>query len=157
MKQNKTAVVLIVALWVITLTMSFLAGTIACQKPNTIEIETENDYEEILPYTVEIPVSDAEALAARQENGITKEEAEKLCYKVLGDVADENGFPISYRCIGAVSANNKCYYVMHNTWLVDNNHWSYIGNCFVSYDGEEIYDGYVMPAKYEITRLRWEK
>ena len=106
---------------------------------------------------VEVPVSDVESIAKEQEGGITKEEAESLCREMLGDKAEENSFPISYRCISAVSANNKLYYVMHITWLVDNNHWSYIGNCYVSSDGKEIYDGIVSPAKYEMTELRWSK
>ena len=101
--------------------------------------------------------SDVESIAKEQEDGITKEEAESLCREMLGDKAEENGFPISYRCIGAVSANDKLYYAMHITWLVNNNHWSYIGNCNVSSDGKEIHDGIVSPAKYEMTELRWSK
>lgn len=103
----------------------------------------------------EIPLSDVEALT--DQTVLTQQEAEKLCGEVLGDKAEENGFPISYRCIGAVSANDQLYYVMHISWLVDNSHWSYIGNCFVSVDGQEIYDGVASQGKYEMTKLRWEK
>ena len=122
-------------------------------------INKEFRFEEITNKSevVEVPVSDVESIAKEQKDGITKEEAESLCRERLGDKAEENSFPISYRCISAVSANNKLYYVMHITWLVDNNHWSYIGNCYVSSDGKEIYDGIVSPAKYEMTELRWSK
>ncbi len=101
---------------------------------------------------VEISVSEVE-----NKNGLTKEEAEKLCIDVLGDKAEETGFPISYRCIGAVSAKGKSYYVMYIAWLVEGSHWSYIGNCYVSSDGSEIYDGIVEEGKYEMTALRWKK
>ena len=122
-------------------------------------INKEFRFEEITNKSevVEVPISDVESIAKEKEDGITKEEAESLCRERLGDKAEENGFPISYRCIGAVSANEKLYYAMHITWLVDNNHWSYIGNCYVSSDGKEIYDGIVSPARYEITELRWSK
>ena len=122
-------------------------------------INKEFQFEEITNKSevVEVPISDVESIAKEQEDGITKEEAESLCREMLGDKAEENSFPISYRCISAVSANNKLYYVMHITWLVDNNHWSYIGNCYVSSDGKEIYDGIVSTSKYEMTELRWSK
>ncbi len=120
---------------------------------NSIEDETKANAD----YIVEVPISDVETIVNEQENGIMKQEAESLCREILGDKAEENGFPISYRCISAVSANNKLYYVMHITWLVDNNHWSYIGNCFVSSDGREIYDGIVSPSKYKMTELRWKQ
>ncbi|MBQ8002649.1 MAG: hypothetical protein IJ297_04320 [Clostridia bacterium] len=107
-------------------------------------------------YISEVPVKDVEAVVG--ENGLTSEEAEQLCFKVLGDKdEDMTGFPKSYKCIGGVSANNKLYYVMHITWLVDNNHWSYIGNCYVSSDGKEIYDGVVQPAEYTIMDLIWHE
>ena len=102
---------------------------------------------------VEVPIFDVESV----KNGITRQEAENLCSDVLGERAEENGFPISYRCISAVSADNELYYVMHITWLVNSNHWSYIGNCFVASDGQKIYDGVVSQGKYEMTELRWAK
>ncbi len=118
---------------------------------------TENQSQNLNKEITEIPISRAEAAAKKQKNGIAMEEAEKLCGEVLGDKAEENGFPISYRCIGAVSADEKIFYVMHIAWLVNKSHWSYIGNCYVSSDGEEIYDGIVSESGYEITNLRWRK
>lgn len=118
------------------------------------EPKTEQEFDKSI---VEIPISDVETVAKQSKNGLTRQEAELLCRDVLGDKAEENGFPISYRCISAVSANDNLYYVMHITWLVDNNHWSYIGNCYVSSDGQEIYDGIVSPEEYKMTALRWEK
>ena len=105
----------------------------------------------------EISVSDVEMIVKDQGQGIVAKEAENLCREVLGEKAEENGFPISYQCIGAVSAADQMYYVMNITWLVNENHWSYIGNCYVSSDGNEIYDGIASPGKYEMTALRWKK
>ena len=124
-----------------------------------IGISIENRYSKagVDENIVQIPVSDGESIAEELKNGITKQEAEELCGQVLGERAEENGFPISYRCISAVSANDKYYYVMHISWLVNNSHWSYIGNCFVSIDGQEIYDGIVSQDEYKMTQLRWKK
>lgn len=100
----------------------------------------------------EIPIADVE-----NAGKISSEEATKLCAEVLGDKAEENGFPISYRVISAVKTNDKMYYVMHMAWLVQNSHWSYIGNCYVSSNGDEIYDGFVADGEYTMTELRWKK
>ncbi len=121
---------------------------------NNETVITESKAEQVVDKPiVEVPISDVEAIA----NGITRQGAENLCRDVLGEKAEENGFPISYRCISAVSANDELYYVMHITWLVNGSHWSYIGNCFVSSDGQKIYDGVVSQGKYEMTELRWKK
>ncbi len=153
----------IIILWIVTIALAFYVGTKMDNPSNNIELtnntndtitEKEQSFDNII---VEIPISDVESIAAAQKNGITQQEAELLCREVLGDKAEENGFPISYRCISAVSTNDKLYYVMHITWLVDNNHWSYIGNCYVSSDGQEIYDGIVSQGKYKMTELRWKK
>ena len=154
----------ILVLWIATIVLAFSAGLkiendsnenkLINKTDDTItETKTIQDFDDI----VEISISDIEVIAQQNQNSLTQQEAEKLCRDVLGDKAEENGFPISYRCISAVSANDKLYYVMHITWLVDNNHWSYIGNCYVSSDGQEIYDGIVSPAKYKMTELRWKK
>lgn len=106
---------------------------------------------------VEVPISEVEAFVKQNDGHLTAQEAEKLCGEVMGEVAEETGFPISYRCQGEVSANDKFYYVMHISWLVDNSHWSYIGNCFVSSDGREIYDGIASEKEYKIAKLLWSK
>lgn len=93
----------------------------------------------------------------KNKNGLTAKEAENLCYTVLGDKAEENGFPISYRCMGGILVGDKAYYVMNITWLVNESHWSYIGNAFVSVDGREIYDGVALDGTYEMANLRWKK
>ncbi|MBQ7950921.1 MAG: hypothetical protein IJ278_04295 [Clostridia bacterium] len=105
----------------------------------------------------ELPISDVENIAKQSKNGFTKQDAELLCQEVLGEQAEETGFPVSYRCIAAVSAKDQLYYVMHIAWFVNNSHWSYIGNCFVSIDGQEIYDGVVSDGIYEMTELRWKQ
>lgn len=104
----------------------------------------------------QVEISEVESFAAKQ-NGITKNQAEALCYEALGDMAEETGFPIFYNCTGAVLAKGKFYYVMNITWLVNGTHHSYIGNCFVSSDGCEIYDGIALSSEYEIADLRWKK
>ena len=119
--------------------------------------EEENDKDEhIIPDIIEeVEISYVESEA--KENGITMKEAEELCHEVLGDIAYETGFPITYKCINAVAAKGKLYYVMNISWFVNETHWSYIGNCFVSSDGDEIYDGIANSDGYEMTQLRWKK
>ncbi len=113
--------------------------------------------------TGKAPVKDNETVTSpageieEEKSTITKQEAEELCIDVLGEIAEETGFPISYNCIGEYSSNGKLYYVMHISWLVNNTHRSYIGNCFVSSDGKEIYDGIALGEEYTITELRWKK
>lgn len=106
---------------------------------------------------VEIPIEDIESLIREKRDGITMENAEKLCREIMGEKSEETGFPISYRCTGAVSYNDKLYYVINITWFVNDTHWSYIGNCFVSFDGQEIYDGVVSQDEILITDLRWKQ
>ena len=170
---------LVVFLWIITVLLAFFIGlnvektgteieisteteteTETQHEPinntevNTNEFESEQNFDESI---VEVPILDVVAITEQTQNGITQRQAEDLCRNVLGETAEENGFPLSYRCISAVSANDKFYYVMDIAWMVNNDHWSYIGNCFVSSDGQEIYDGIVLSGEYEMTELRWSK
>ncbi len=89
--------------------------------------------------------------------GITGREAEELCYYVLGEKDEDTGFSFSFGTSGAVQKGEKQYYVIRASWLVDNNHFSYIGDFFVSADGKEIYDGVVSGEKYEMMDLKWKK
>lgn len=153
----------IVIIWLIAIVFVFYAGLKTAhhlseyaQRNQTGDAPTETETVKEFDAIEEIPVADVEAIAAKQPNGITKLQAEQLCRDVLGDTAEENGFPISYHCIGSVSANGRLYYVMDIAWYVDRQHWSYIGNCFVSSDGQEIYDGVAASAQYTITDLRWK-
>ena len=153
-----------IVLCVVTILIAFIIGlsmqnrSVKDELINNETDITENKTEQIFDKDiVEIPISDVEMIAKQSENGITSMEAEQLCQEILGDSAEENGFPISYRCISAVSVNDKLYYVMHISWLVNNSHWSYIGNCFVSYDGKEIYDGLFLQEEYSMTELRWRQ
>ena len=88
--------------------------------------------------------------------GITGQEAEKLCYYVMGEKDEDTGFTFSFGTSGAVQKGEKQYYVIRASWLVDNNHLSYIGNFFVSADGKEIYDGVVSGEEYEMMDLIWK-
>ncbi len=96
---------------------------------------------------IEIPVESVK--------GITKDEAEKLCYSVLGEKDEKTGFVFSFATSGAVETNNKQYYVIRASWLVNNDHMSYIGDFFVSADGKEVYNGFVQSGEYEITDIIW--
>lgn len=87
---------------------------------------------------------------------VTQQEAEQLCRDVLGEVAPETGFPLSYNCTGTQTVDGREYYVMTISWYVNGMHWSYISNCFVLCDGSEIYDGFVSYDGCEITGLRWK-
>ena len=89
--------------------------------------------------------------------GITGREAEELCYYVLGEKDEDTGFTFSFGTSGAVQKGQKQYYVIRASWLVDNDHFSYIGDFFVSADGKEIYDGVVLGEEYEMMDLRWKK
>lgn len=112
--------------------------------------------EKIIPDGIEeVEISYVESEA--EKGGITAKQAQELCSEILGNMASETGFPISYNCISAVSAKGKLYYVMNISWFVNEVHWSYIGNCFVSSDGTEIYDGISNSDGYEMTQLRWTK
>lgn len=89
--------------------------------------------------------------------GITGREAEELCYYVIGEKDEDTGFAFSFGTSGAIQKGEKQYYVIRASWLVDNNHLSYIGNFFVSADGKEIYDGVVSGEEYEMMDLMWKK
>ena len=90
-------------------------------------------------------------------NGITQEEAEKLCYSVLGEKNEETGFTYSFGVSGAVKAKGKQYYVIRASWLVNNSHLSYIGDFFVSADGKELYSGTALQDEYIMEKLIWEE
>lgn len=101
------------------------------------------------------------AIAPESVNGITQEEAEKLCYFVMGEKDEETGFLFSFGVSGAVKAGKKQYYVIRASWLVDNSHLSYIGDFFVASDGKEIYSGTALPGEngveYTMDTVIWKK
>ncbi|MBQ3114508.1 MAG: hypothetical protein IJC06_00075 [Clostridia bacterium] len=96
-------------------------------------------------------------ISVDEVKGITKQEAEEICYYVFGEKDEDTGFVFSFGTSGAVQKDEKQYYVIRASWLVDNNHLSYIGDFFVSADGNEIYDGAVMGEEYEMMDLVWKK
>ncbi len=90
--------------------------------------------------------------------GITTKEAENLCVSAFGEKDKETGFLFSFGVSGAVERNNKQYYVIRASWLVNNSHMSYIGDYFVSADGKEIYTGIATPPdEYVFDALVWSK
>ncbi len=98
---------------------------------------------------VEIPVDSVK--------GITQKEAEELCYYVMGEKDEDTGFLFSFGTSGAVEKDKKQYYVIRASWLVNNNHLSYIGDFFVSADGTEIYNGTSLANEYVISDKIWSK
>ncbi len=94
---------------------------------------------------------------APKSNKIMPEEAEKLCYSVMGDKDEATGFPFSFGVTGTYEKDSKEYYVIRASWLVNNSHMSYIGDFFVSVDGKEVYTGFVQGTEYIMEDLIWSE
>lgn len=139
MNKNIICIILVIVLLLAT-------GGILYHKTN-MDAETEQAVTE--SEIIEISVDEVE--------GITKEEAEELCYFVMGEKDEETGYIFSFGTSGAVKKGKKQYYVIRASWLVDNSHLSYIGDFFVSADGKEIYNGYVSPDEYSMQDIIWSK
>lgn len=92
-----------------------------------------------------------------QNDIITPEEAEKLCYSVLGEKDEDTGFPFSFGATGTYEEDGKQYHIIRASWLVNNSHLSYIGDFFVSVDGKEIYNGFAKSGSYEIENIIWSE
>jgi len=105
----------------------------------------------------EKPISDIVEIPVDSVKGITQQEAEELCYSVLGEKDADTGFIFSFGVSGAVETAGKQYYVIRASWLVNNSHMSYIGNFFVSADGNELYNGVALSGEYEILNIIWKK
>lgn len=88
---------------------------------------------------------------------ITPEDAEKLCYFVLGEKDEETGFPFSFGYTQTIEKDGKKYYVIRASWLVNNSHLSYIGDFFVSEDGKEIYNGIFRSDECIMENIIWSK
>jgi len=92
------------------------------------------------------------------ENEISGSEAVNLCYEVLGEKAVETGFALSYQHVDSVEIENKKYYVINMYWLVEDSHWSFIGNAMVSNNGHEIFDGALeQNGSYIIAEKIWSR
>ena len=101
--------------------------------------------------------------------GISEYEAMILCREVLGEYDNFNedriiyfgfntGFKFSYLCDAAVKCKDIQYYVMRVSWLVDDDHWSYIGKVMVSANGDEIYAYSIdQEGNYYLAEKLWEK
>ncbi len=88
---------------------------------------------------------------------ITDEEAEQLCYQVMGKQDETTGFPFSFGVTNTIQHDGKEYYAIRASWLVNNSHLSYIGDFFVSFDGKEIYTGFVNNDEYIFEKQIWRK
>lgn len=106
---------------------------------------------------VEVENNDVFEIPIDSVVGITAKDAEKLCYDVMGERDEKTGFPFSFGTTGAVEKCGKQYYTIRASWLVNNSHMSYIGDFFVSADGDEIYTGEVRPGEYTMTSVIWSK
>ncbi|MBE7028242.1 MAG: hypothetical protein E7407_04325 [Ruminococcaceae bacterium] len=98
-------------------------------------------------------MSDEQNILANQK--ITAEEAEQLCYTVMGEKDETTGFPFSFGVTNTIEKDGKEYYAIRASWLVNNSHMSYIGDFFVSVDGQAIYTGIVQGDEYTIDELIW--
>ena len=103
------------------------------------------------------PAADIIEIPLEQVSGITKEEAQQLCYFALGERDKETGFAYSFGVTGAVEAQGHQYYVIRASWLVNKDHLSYIGDFFVRADGNVIFDGFVQSDSYTMTNVIWSK
>ena len=142
--------------------MLVIVATVACvfcgcsPKEDATQLSEPEVEEPIQTDGVEIlSIDEIEAMAEKNPEIITVKQARELCAEVLGEYGSETGFPISYRCEEAIAIDGKIYYVMNMAWLVDNSHWSHIGECFVNIDGKEIYNGSAFNGEYEITERIW--
>ena len=97
------------------------------------------------------------AVLAPKNQSITAEEAEALCYAVMGDKDETTGFPFSFGVTETVTINETEYYAIRASWLVNNSHMSYIGDFFVTTDGKEMYDGFSKAGEYTLGNLIWNK
>ena len=88
---------------------------------------------------------------------ITAQEAEALCYTVMGEADSETGFTFSFGFTEVIEKDGKEYYVIRASWLVNGSHMSYIGDFFVTKDGKEIYSGIARPDEYTIENKIWSK
>lgn len=99
------------------------------QQKNSINEKTNTNNE----------VNENTAIVDKVSEDITQEEAEKLLEKKYGTVDEMTGNPISYSYLTKVKdkAGNK-YYAFRESWLVDNDHLSFLQDTFVSLDGKTI-------------------
>ncbi|MBQ4517674.1 MAG: hypothetical protein II997_03705 [Clostridia bacterium] len=143
--------VIVIVLFLLAIAGFFYHKTLVANEDNPIAQKQEAlvDESEQNDDFVEISVDSVK--------GITKEEAEKLCYSVLGEKDAETGFIFSFGVSGAVEKNEKQYYTIRASWLVNNSHMSYIGDFFVSADGKELYNGLVQPGEYEMLNRIWSE
>ncbi len=111
----------------------------------------------IVTSTCENTKRENDAQIASESQRITAEEAEKLCYAVMGEQDEATGFPFSFGTTETIKQDGKNYYAIRASWLVDNSHMSYIGDFFVSVDGKEIYTGFVQDGEYIFEDLIWSK
>lgn len=70
---------------------------------------------------------------------ISKDAAEKIAEAKYGTKDEMTGNTISYGYVATVQdKNGNKYYAFRESWLVDNNHMSFLQNVFVSIDGQKI-------------------
>jgi len=105
----------------------------------TTEDTTEEDTdEEETESTKEVTKESTEQLA---EGEISVEEARKMLEDKYGTEDVDTGYPYSYGYDSKVTIDGQDYYNFRMTWLVDNDHMSYLTNMFVATDGSAIYSG----------------
>ncbi len=151
MKKNRIFGLLVVVFLMVFVTTG--CGNNANDKTNTNDDTNPSDTiateTETSAAIVEIPVENV--------SGITPQQAAELCYTVMGEKDEATGFTFSFGVSAAVERNQKQYYVVRASWLVDNSHLSYIGDFFVAADGKEIFSGIFQPDEILMSDLIWSR
>lgn len=75
------------------------------------------------------------------EGEITVDEALQILYDKYGTEDVDTGFTYSYGYTETDEIDGVTYYNFRMSWLVDNDHFSYLTNLFVSTDGSKVYSG----------------
>lgn len=144
-----------------TLVLIFAIGSILYYNIVFLKNETISDHDAVMK-EAEIAVDESKdndiiEIPVDTVKGITKQEAEDLCYFVLGEKDEKTRFTFSFGTSGAIEKDIKQYYVIRASWLVNNSHLSYIGDFFVSADGKEIYSGTALSGEYVMVDRIWSE
>lgn len=84
-------------------------------------------------------VSDSDGENSGSE--FTQEDALALLQETFGAEDADTGFPFSYQYVEVSEVDGVSYYNFRMSWLVENDHYSYLGNMFVALDGSVVYSG----------------
>jgi len=154
-KMLKRVLLLVMILAVLVVQGCKMQGVESGEKPRTILQKTVDMRSGVFVFD---DSKKSTSVAEKPVESISAEEAAHICRVVLGEAEEESGFKVAYLYIETIEYGNQSYYVMHVSWLVDDNHWSYIGEVIVSTNGEKIYSGAVdREGNYFLVEKLWEE